>query len=278
MTTQTQQPLLRIDRLSLAVERRGEERRILDEVSLSCDAGEFIGLVGESGSGKSMTLRTVVGLTPRGARLSGSVRLNEIDLVAATRSQVAEVRRRRAAMIFQDPRAHINPYQTIGAFMCEGLRVNRGLGRRDAWKTAARLLDEVGLFSPEAQLRKHPHELSGGMLQRVMIASALASEPELLLADEPTTALDVTTQAEIIAILQELRRSRGLAIVLVTHDLDLAAGSCDRIAVMRYGEIVEEAEARTLWNAPRHRYTQALLAAMPARLSKQDPVAEEALA
>ncbi|GAA1789874.1 ABC transporter ATP-binding protein [Leucobacter iarius] len=260
--------MLTIENLSLTVKRRDDERQILREVSLTCGPGEFVALVGESGSGKSMTLRTVVGLTPRGSRLTGSVRFGDVDLVTASKAQVAEVRKKRAAMIFQDPRAHINPYQTIGGFMCEGLRVNRGLGRDEARRTAARLLDEVGLFDPESQLKKHPHELSGGMLQRVMIASALASEPELLLADEPTTALDVTTQAEIIAILQELRTSRGLAIVLVTHDLDLAAGSCDRISVMRYGEIVEEAEARELWRNPQHAYTRALLAAMPARLEK----------
>ena len=268
MAASERTPLLTVEELSLSVVRHGEERRILSGVSLDCAPGEFVALVGESGSGKSMTLRTVVGLTPRGSRLSGSVRLGDIDLVTASKAQIGEVRKKRAAMIFQDPRAHINPYQTIGGFMCEALRVNRGMSRSDASATAARLLDEVGLFDPEAQLHKHPHELSGGMLQRVMIASALASEPELLLADEPTTALDVTTQAEIIAILQDLRASRGLAIVLVTHDLDLAAGSCDRISVMRYGEIVEQAEARELWRNSQHPYTQALLAAMPARLEK----------
>ncbi|MBL3688072.1 ABC transporter ATP-binding protein [Leucobacter zeae] len=252
----------------MSVTRRGETRRILQDVSLTCGAGDFIGLVGESGSGKSMTLRTIVGLAPRGAALTGTVRLADVDLATATKAQVAAVRRRRAAMIFQDPRAHINPYQTIGAFMCEGLRVNRGMNRVDARSTATRLLDEVGLTRPASQLDKHPHQLSGGMLQRVMIASALASEPELLLADEPTTALDVTTQAEIMAILQYLRAERGLAILLVTHDLDLAAGSCDRISVMRFGEIVEEAGAREIWTNPQHHYTQALLAAMPARLER----------
>lgn len=265
-------PLLDIRSLSLSVEHDGETRQILDDVSLRCGRGEFVALVGESGSGKSMTLRTIVGLTPTGSRTSGAVELDGQDVLTASRSEIAEIRRSRVSMIFQDPRAHINPYQTIGTFLTEGLRANLGVPKRAAMAQAAALLEEVGLVNPVAQLRRHPHELSGGMLQRVMIASALAGEPELLLADEPTTALDVTTQAEIIAILQQLRRSRNLTIVMVTHDLDLAAGSCDRISVMRHGEIVEASTARELWSAPQHPYTRALLAAMPARLARsQEP-------
>lgn len=264
-------PFLEIERLSLEIENENGVKPILTDVSLNCERGEFIALVGESGSGKSMTLRTIVGLTPHGSTTSGSVRFDGRNVLEASPAEIMEIRRSRVSMIFQDPRAHTNPYQTIGGFLTEGLRVNRGLGKDESRRIATQLLDEVGLVDPVSQLAKHPHELSGGMLQRVMIASALASEPELLLADEPTTALDVTTQAEIIAILHELRRNRGLAIVLVTHDLELAAGSCDRISVMRHGEIVEQAEARALWNDPQHPYTQALLASMPSRLPRTAP-------
>ena len=268
---QRQSPLLEVDGLSLDIVNGGDVKPILTNVTVRCDRGDFIALVGESGSGKSMTLRNIVGLRPAGAQTSGAVRVNGLNVLEASPAQTRELRRSQVSMIFQDPRAHTNPYQTIGEFLTEGLRLNQGMSRADAYAKAARLLDEVGLVDPLSQLKKHPHQLSGGMLQRVMIASALASEPELLLADEPTTALDVTTQAEIIAILQELRRTRKLAIVLVTHDLELAVGSCDSISVMRYGEIVEHAPARTLWDHPQHPYTQALLGAMPSRLPRPEP-------
>lgn len=261
-------PLLEIERLSLDIADETEIRPILTDVSLRCERGEFIALVGESGSGKSMTLRTIVGLTPHGSTTRGEVRFDGLNVLTASSTERMNLRRSQVSMIFQDPRAHTNPYQTIGDFLTEGLRKNQGRSRLQSLEIATELLDEVGLQDPATQLRKHPHELSGGMLQRVMIASALASEPLLLLADEPTTALDVTTQAEIISILHQLRQRRGLAIVLVTHDLELAAGSCDRISVMKDGEVVERAEAQRLWNSPQHPYTQALLASMPSRLPR----------
>ncbi|MEV7285002.1 ABC transporter ATP-binding protein [Streptomyces sp. NPDC093252] len=256
--------MLDVAGLSLAVRRGRDRKPILDSVSLSCAEGEIVGLVGESGSGKSMTLRTAVGLTPEHAEVGGRVRVGGRDVLGASPRDLADVRSRTASMIFQDPRAHINPFQRIGTFLTEGLRLHRGQSRAEATRTATALLTEVGLPDPARQLRQYPHELSGGMLQRVMIAAALASEPRLLLADEPTTALDVTTQAEIMSILLRLRRDRGLSIVLVTHDLDLAVSCCDRIHVMYAGSIVESASAADLARAPRHPYTAALFAARPA--------------
>ncbi|MFE2042080.1 ABC transporter ATP-binding protein [Streptomyces sp. NPDC059477] len=256
--------MLEVADLSITVRRGADRKPILASVSLTCAKGEIVGLVGESGSGKSMTLRTAVGLTPEKADVSGQVQVSGRDVLGASPKELAEVRSRTASMIFQDPRAHINPFQRIGTFLTEGLRLHQGRSKAEATRMAAALLAEVGLPDPDRHLRQYPHELSGGMLQRVMIAAALAGEPELLLADEPTTALDVTTQAEIMSILLRLRRERGLSIVLVTHDLDLAVACCDRIHVMYAGSIVEAASATELARAPQHPYTAALFAARPA--------------
>ncbi|MFI6283403.1 ABC transporter ATP-binding protein [Streptomyces sp. NPDC051018] len=256
--------MLDVEDLSIAVRGGDRIKPILASVSLSCARGEIVGLVGESGSGKSMTLRTAVGLTPAKAEVAGRVRVLGRDMLGASRKELTEVRSRTASMIFQDPRAHINAFQRVGTFLAEGLRIHRGLSKEAAARRAGGLLEEVGLPDPARHLRQYPHEMSGGMLQRVMIAAALASEPDLLLADEPTTALDVTTQAEIMSILLRLRRERGLSIVLVTHDLDLAVSVCDRIHVMYAGSVVEAATAADLARAPRHPYTAALFAARPA--------------
>jgi len=267
---------LRIDDLCLDIPARDGADHILDRVSISCGAGEIVGLVGESGSGKSMTLRAVVGLQPRGSRVTGSIRVAGRQVVGADQGTVLEVRRELAAMIFQDPRAHVNPYQRIGAFVADGLRRTRGWDRGRAREKVLSLLDEVGLPDPSTLVDRYPHELSGGMLQRVMIASALSTEPRLLLADEATTALDVTTQAEIMGLLRRLREARGLAIVFVTHDLDLASSSCDRIHVMQAGTVVERGGALEVFERPQHPYTRKLLAAMPSRLDTERRMVAEA--
>ncbi|WP_296746857.1 ABC transporter ATP-binding protein [Mesorhizobium sp.] len=268
--------VLRIDDLCLDIATRDRVDQILCGVSISCAAGEIVGLVGESGSGKSMTLRAVVGLQPRGSRVTGSIQVGDRQIVGADQGTVLEVRRELAAMIFQDPRAHVNPYQRIGAFVADGLRHTRGWDRIRARKKVLDLLDEVGLPDPATLVDRYPHELSGGMLQRVMIASALSTEPRLLLADESTTALDVTTQAEIMGLLRRLREARGLAIVFVTHDLDLASASCDRIHVMQAGTVVERGPALDVFENPQHPYTRKLLAAMPSRLDTEAPLGEGA--
>jgi peptide/nickel transport system ATP-binding protein len=235
---------------------------LLDGVTVRVGRGETVGLVGESGSGKSLTARAALGMLPRGAHATGSVTVGGVGVLTAGRAALRDLRRTRASMIFQDPRAAINPVRRIGDYLTEGLRA-RGVPARSAAGKALDLLEQVGLRDPAGALRSYPHEFSGGMLQRVVIAGALSIEPELLLADEPTTALDVTTQAEVIGLLKDMQRTHGTGMLFVTHDLDLAAAICDRVYVMYAGRIVEEASGAALFTAPAHPYTKALLEASP---------------
>jgi oligopeptide/dipeptide ABC transporter ATP-binding protein len=234
---------------------------VLRDISLSIHPGEALGLVGESGSGKSMTAKAIARLLPAGSRTEGSIIFDNQDVGGFSPS---DLRRYRSdvAMIFQDPRAHINPVRRIGDFMTEAIRA-QGVPSGEALRRATDMLDQVGIADRERRLRQYPHELSGGMLQRVMIAAALLTSPRLLLADEPTTALDVTTQAEVMAILDEMRRSHGLALLFITHDLELAAAICDRTAVMYAGQIMEVRSSDRLHDDPLHPYTAALTAARP---------------
>ena len=254
--------LLDLDALRVRLPVGGEQRTVLHDVSLSISPGEALGLVGESGSGKSMTCRAIARILPRGAEVGGAIRFDGID-VTAMRGQQLRTYRSDVAVVFQDPRAHVNPVRRIGDFMTEALRTNRGVSRAAAETKAAELLDEVGVDDPRRRLRQHPHELSGGLLQRVMIATSLLTEPRLLLADEPTTALDVTTQSEVMAIVDDLRRRRGMAMLFIIHDLDLASAVCDRTAVMYAGQIVEQRDSRELHDDPLHPYTAGLVAARP---------------
>jgi oligopeptide/dipeptide ABC transporter ATP-binding protein len=255
-------PLLEIDALTVRLPVEGSLRAVLRDVSISIQPGEALGLVGESGSGKSMTARSVDRLLPPGAEVNGSIQFDGRDVLGL---KGADFRAYRddVAMIFQDPRAHINPVRRIGDFMTEALRTNGGVGRSEATQRAIALLEDVGIPDGKRRLHQYPHELSGGLLQRVMIATALLTEPRLLLADEPTTALDVTTQAEVMAILDDLRREFGLTLLFITHDLELAAAVCDRTAVMYAGQIVEIRESTLLHGDPLHPYTAALSAARP---------------
>jgi len=258
----TPAPLLEVEGLSVRLEVEGVRRPVLRDVSLSLDRGEALGLVGESGSGKSMTARAIDRLLPAGAEVTGTVRFEGTDVGALSGTALRRYRG-RVAMVFQDPRAHVNPVRRIGDFMTEALRMNQGISVRDAERRAVEMLGEVGIANGARRLRQYPHELSGGLLQRVMIATALLTEPALLLADEPTTALDVTTQADVMAILDALRREFDLALVFITHDLDLAAAVCDRTAVMYAGQIVEIHASSRLHDDPLHPYTAALAAARP---------------
>src|SRR5689334_10716211 len=254
--------LLEVDGLTVRLAVEGERRPVLRDVSFTMRPGEALGLVGESGSGKSMTARAVDRLRPRGAEVDGQILFDGRPVGGMSGNPLRRYRS-EVAMIFQDPRAHINPVRRIGDFMTEALRTTGGVPVREASTRAVDMLGQVGIEDGERRLHQYPHELSGGLLQRVMIATALLTKPRLLLADEPTTALDVTTQAEVMAILDELRREFGLAMLFITHDLELAAAICDRTAVMYAGQIVEIRSSALLHDDPLHPYTAALAAARP---------------
>jgi ABC-type dipeptide/oligopeptide/nickel transport system ATPase component len=242
-------------------------------VAFDIGRGEVVGLVGESGSGKTLTALSLLGLVPPpgrvtagGARLagrSGSSGSAAVDLLRLDARGMRAVRGARIGLIFQEPATAFNPVYTIGFQVAEAVRAHRQVSRRDARDEAARLLDRVALADARRRLDDYPHQLSGGQRQRAMIAMALAGGPDLLLADEPTTALDVTLQAQILELLDELRRDLGLAVLLITHDLGVVAGSCDRVVVMHAGRVVETAAVGELFRAPAHPYTRELLAALP---------------
>lgn len=257
------EPLLKVTDLRLDLHVGGKARTAIHGVDLQIDAGEAVGLVGESGSGKSLTARSIMRLLPQGARLTGEIRVGDVSVTELDAAGLRKLRASELALIFQDPRAHINPVHTIGDFLTEGLIRNRGLTRKDAERKAVSLLHGVGIADAERRLHQRPWQLSGGLLQRVMIAAVLAAEPRLILADEPTTALDVTTQEEVMAILDAQRHERDLGMLFITHDLELASAVCDRIVVMYAGRIVEELPAEHLRDRAAHPYTIALLGARP---------------
>jgi oligopeptide/dipeptide ABC transporter ATP-binding protein len=254
--------LLEVDGLHVDIPIRGRLRSVIHDASFAIARGESLGLVGESGSGKSMTARTIMRLLMRGAVATGSVRFDGEDVLAMSPAKLRRYQGANVSMIYQDPRAHINPVRTIGDFLLEGPAA-RGVPRREAHDRAVDLLGQVGIADGGRRMRQYPHQLSGGLLQRVMIASALLTSPELLLADEPTTALDVTTQEEVMAILDEQRQGRQLAMLFITHDLDLAAAVTDRMAVMYAGMIIEVGASEGIHTEARHPYTVGLLGSRP---------------
>jgi oligopeptide/dipeptide ABC transporter ATP-binding protein len=264
-----QRMLLEVSNLRVELIVEGRLQPVIHDLSLEIRAGDAVGLVGESGSGKTMTSRAIARLLPPGATVGGDIVFDGQPVLSMSPSQLRRYRTRGIAMIFQDPRAHTNPVRRIGDFLTEALVTTMDVPKDEARRRAVATLAEVGIDDGERRLRQYPHELSGGMLQRVMIAAALLAEPKLLLADEPTTALDVTTQAEVMGILDDLRRERGVAVLFITHDLELAAAVCDRTCVMYAGEIVEQQPSSTLNADPLHPYTAALLAARP-RLDAPD--------
>ncbi len=254
------------------------ERTIVDGLSFMLDRGQILGLVGESGSGKTVACRALMRLLPSTSlRIAGgSVRLEGTDLLALEPDAMREVRGRRIGMIFQNPASHLDPVMTIGGQIAESLRFHRGGDAREAKQAAIELLRQVGIPDPRRRVDDFPHQFSGGMRQRAMIALALACEPDLLIADEPTTALDVTVQAQILRLLLDLRDQRGLSIILITHDLGVVAQTCDTVAVMYAGRLCEEGAKRDVLRSPLHPYTARLIAcqpstAMPGRLLASIP-------
>ncbi len=257
--------LLDVRGLSTEFHGDGAVVRAVDGVSFSMERGEVVGLVGESGCGKSVTSLSLLGLLPRpqGRITAGQVIFDGRDLTALPERELRRLRGDRVAMIVPDPMTALNPYLRIGEQLGEVLQVHRGRSRRQALRAAVEVLERVGIPDPAQRARSYPHELSGGMRQRVMIGMALLCRPELLLADEPTTALDVTVQAQILELLLELRSERSMAILLITHDLGVVAGVCDRVLVMYAGRIVEAAAVGPIFERPSHPYTRALLRSVP---------------
>jgi oligopeptide/dipeptide ABC transporter ATP-binding protein len=257
-------PLLEIEDLAVRFDTEDGPVEAMDGLGLRLASGEILGLVGESGSGKSVTAYAVLGLVrPPGRILRGSIRFEGRDLLALPEAELRRVRGAGIGMVWQNPRTALNPVLTVGHQIARLLRHHRGLSSRAARERAVEMLRLVGIPEPGRRARQYAHQLSGGMCQRVMIAMALATQPRLLLADEPTTGLDVLVAARIMELLKDLGRQTGAAILLITHDLGTVAESCDRVAVMHAGQLVETAPVRTLFRDPVHPYTRALVAAIP---------------
>ena len=256
--------LLEIKNLKTQFPTRAGLVKAVDDVSLFIDESEFVGLVGESGCGKSITALSIMRLIyPPGKITASSISFKGEELTKVTEDRMREIRGNDIAMIFQDPMTSLNPVYTVGEQIAEALRLHRRLDKKLAWAAAINAMEEVSISGAERRANDYPHQLSGGMRQRVMIAMALACDPELLIADEPTTALDVTIQAQILELLDELRQTRKLAVLLITHDLGVVAETADRVCVMYTGKIVEQSGVDELFDDPKHPYTRGLLRSVP---------------
>ena len=270
----TSATVLEIDDLRVDFKTRAGTAHVLGGISLSLPRGEVLGIVGESGCGKSMTALSIMGLvpTPPGRIAGGAIRFNGEDLVQASDARMREIRGNRISMIFQEPMTSLNPVFTVGNQIAESITLHQGLSQKDATERAIELLQAVHIPAPERRIKEYPHQLSGGMRQRVMIAMALACEPDVLIADEPTTALDVTVQAQVFELLLELQRERGTSIILITHDMGAIAEMANQVAVMYAGRIIETGMVDEILENPKHPYTQGLISCVP-HLS-DDPAVE----
>jgi peptide/nickel transport system ATP-binding protein len=257
------EPVLSLQDLSVTFGSARGNARVVQGVDWAVHRGETLAVVGESGSGKSMTVLSATGLAPRGAEVTGTVRLLGDDLTAMSDADRRKARGRHIGFVYQDPMTSLNPVITVGRQVSEAVEEHFGASRKDGRKRAIELLGLVGIPNPEERVDNYPHQFSGGMRQRVVIAMALANEPELLIADEATTALDVTTQAQILELVESLQERLGMAVVWITHDLGVVAGIADRVAVMYGGRIIEHGTVDAIFEEPGHPYTQALLAARP---------------
>ncbi len=258
--------LLEIENLSVEFPSHNGTMHAVDGVSLSIESGEVLGIVGESGSGKSVTMMALMGLVSFPGRVKADVlRFDGHDLLALSDHARRKLIGKDLSMIFQDPTTSLNPCFTVGFQLAETLRLHMGLHKAEARKRSIELLEQVGIPAPESRLGVYPHQLSGGMSQRVMIAMAIACNPKLLIADEPTTALDVTIQAQILDLLRSLQKDRGMALVLITHNMGVVSEMAQRVAVMYAGQLMEQRIAQALFRSPQHPYTEALMASMPER-------------
>ncbi|MCM2563308.1 ABC transporter ATP-binding protein [Lutimaribacter sp. EGI FJ00015] len=263
--------LLEIENLNVTFNTRHGKVTALDSVSMHVNAGETLGVVGESGCGKSITALSVMGLIPMppGRIAGGEIRLNGENLVTASDARMRQLRGAEVAMIFQEPMTSLNPVFTVGDQIAEAIMLHQNVSADRAFKDAVALLDRVGIPSPDSRARNYPHQLSGGMRQRVMIAMAVSCRPKVLIADEPTTALDVTVQAQIFDLLNEIQRDFGAAIIMITHDMGAISEMADRVAVMYAGRVIEEARADDVLDTPQHPYARGLISCIPA-LGKDD--------
>jgi peptide/nickel transport system ATP-binding protein len=269
-------PLLEVDGLRTYFDTLAGTVRSVDGVSYTVQAGQTLGVVGESGCGKSVTALSIMRLVPRppGRFAGGAVRYRGTDLLALSEARMREIRGNRISMIFQEPMTSLNPVLTVGRQIAETVQLHQKVSRAEALQRAVEMLRVVQIPEPERRAGEYPHQLSGGMRQRVMIALALACNPELLIADEPTTALDVTIQAQILDLLKRLQKEFGMGVILITHDLGVVAESCDRVVVMYAGRKVEEADVADLFDRPLHPYTRALMLSMPAMNTRSRRLAE----
>ncbi len=266
-SSEASSPLLSLEDLSVTF----QDNAVVDGVSLTVNRGEIVGIVGESGSGKSMTALSILRLVPEPGRITrGRILLDNHDILALPEKSMRGIRGGRVAMIFQDPMTSLNPVFTVGDQIAEAVRVHRACNKQTAWMEAVEAMRRVHIAEAERRAKQYPHELSGGMRQRVMIAMALAMKPSLLLADEPTTALDVTVQAQILALVNELRRETGMGVLFITHDFGVVAEVCDRVLVLYAGRVMESATAAAIFSTPKHPYTQGLLASLPDALGPNE--------
>ncbi len=256
-----EKPLLTVENLSVEFTTDSGVVKAVDDISFEVAAGEPVGIVGESGSGKSVTALTLLQLVPDppGRITSGRIELDGIDILSKSQAEMRQIRGDLASMIFQEPMTALNPVFTIGNQMTEVIRVHRKVSKKQALQLAIQMLDTVNIPSPEKRVKQYPHELSGGQRQRVMIAMALSCDPKLLIADEPSTALDVTVQAQVLKEIHRLQEERNMSMILITHDLGVVAETCKRVIVMYKGKIVEVAETKELFRNPQHPYTRTLL-------------------
>lgn len=255
--------MLTIDDLRTSFIQAGKKLTVIEGVSLSVEPGETVGVVGESGCGKSVTSMSIMQLLGRNVEMTGSIRFQDKELLSLTDKQMQTIRGNQIAMIFQEPMTSLNPLHSIGKQISEPLRRHLGLSKQEAKRRTIELLKEVGIPRADEIISDYPHQLSGGMRQRVMIAMAMSCAPKLLIADEPTTALDVTIQAQILELMKKVRQEQGTSILLITHDLGVVAEMCHRVIVMYAGQIVEEADVKQLFDEPKHPYTRGLLKSMP---------------